>query len=87
MCDVCDEESLGVSFVGGDADGSTAACWIDSGVVDAEVDGVVGVACEGTGVGINLISEFDEATGGIGSVEEGELVEEVGRVVGILDSV
>ncbi len=38
MCDVCDEESMGVGFVAGDADRVSSCTGIQSCVIDTKVD-------------------------------------------------
>ena len=71
--DVGDEETVSVGFVGAHADGASTTGWIDSCVVDAKVDGSVGVSCKTRGVGETGAGVADEAIRWISSIEEVEL--------------
>ena len=82
MCDVRDEKSMGISGVGADADGCSAAGRIYRRMVDAKVDlAVVGIdqaCCRSGGLGLIRDEPVCRVAAGV-KVESGE---KVSRVVG-----
>lgn len=84
---VCYEEALGVCFVRRDAHGAASTVRVYGCVVYAHVDGVVIVAGQPAAVGCGCGCELDEAAGWVGPGEEGEVLEEVGVVVGVFEGI
>lgn len=87
MGDVSDDQALVKVVLALQAHRLAAALRRFGRVVDADVNGVLGVAGEGRGVGDAGIAVVDEATGWVCGIDEVEGGEEVGRVVGFSEFV
>lgn len=90
VCDIRDEETLVVGFLGGDAHRGAAARGVLGGAVDADVEAVGGWrggADQLLGDGILLGDVLDEAGGRVLAGEEVEGREEVAGVVGVEEGV
>jgi len=86
VSNVKDEETVSVNFVANQANAVTARR-SKVGVVNAHVDRRRSSGDQSGGLGSVLVNVVDEAVGRIGSSEEGELVEEVGGGIRVLESV
>ena len=84
---VCNEESLGVSFVRGNSDGAASTGWVHGCVVHAHIYGIVVVADKSTALCCAWGCKFDEAVGWVGVGKEGEVFEEVGMVVCVFECI
>lgn len=86
--DVSDEETLRIALLRDDASGIATGIGraLDLGV-GTEIDGVVGVAGQRLGVGLDGRVVLDESVGGVGLAEEVETLEEAGGVVVVLQRI
>ena len=82
-----DDESLGEILLGLETDGWTAALGVLGGVVDADVNGVLGVPGKRGLVGDRGIVVLDKASCWVGGIDEIEGGEEVGGVEGVGKSI
>lgn len=87
MCNIGDEETVGIGFVRGDTGGTSSSSGVCGCVVNAEEDAAVDETGETACVGCYCRRIGDEAMSWVGRGKEVEVSEEVALVIGVGDGV